>query len=102
MEYDAYRAIAGRISGREGEGVWHLGRGHFRKNGIEPNDRFVKTDGKFKTIWVVTQIVEFKNIPPHARMIQQGDTSRGYRTISTEVLVDPAFYQRLPPRPAPD
>lgn len=73
-----------------------------RRHDIQPNDRFVKTDGRYHTVWVVSELVNLPDIPPHARLIQQGDPVSGTRTISVLALRDTAFYRRLPPLTGPD
>ncbi|CCG09648.1 Putative uncharacterized protein [Pararhodospirillum photometricum DSM 122] len=67
---------------------------------IKPRDRFAKTDGETKSVWVVDRVIEVTNMPPHARLIRQGDRAGGYRTISVRALADPTLYRRLPPTEA--
>ena len=45
-------------------------------------------------VWVVTQIVEIKGMPPHAKLIVQGHL-RGSMTISLEALTDQFLYERI-------
>ncbi|MQX36601.1 hypothetical protein GHC57_08735 [Roseospira navarrensis] len=58
-------------------------------------DRYLKTDGQFQSMWTVRQIVHFKGIPPHARLVPDQEAQSGYRTISVTALEDPEFYRRL-------
>lgn len=78
-------------------GLFGVIRSSIRRNDIRPRDRFVKTDGRYETVWVVDEIVVLPDIPPHARLSQQGDPVSGTRTISVFALRDAAFYRRLPP-----
>ncbi|MGB0696053.1 MAG: hypothetical protein ACPGOY_10425 [Rhodospirillaceae bacterium] len=70
------------------------------KHNIEPEDRFLKSDGKHQSVWIVIDIVQFPDLPPHARLVRQNETWAGYRTISVQALRDLDFYSRLP-RSAP-
>ncbi|ABC22418.1 hypothetical protein [Rhodospirillum rubrum] len=69
---------------------------------VQLNDCFTKSDENYQTVWVVQQIVERTDGPPHARLVRQGEGAGSYRTISLSALRDTAFYRRVPPRPMPN
>jgi hypothetical protein len=80
----------------QGAIVWPFGsRGSsYKRFNIQPGDHFTKSDGRFESTWIVHQVVELPDVPPHARLVRHGDPARGYRTISVLALMDPTYYRR--------
>lgn len=72
-----------------------LGRSLADQHGVQVGDQYVKTDGKYHSVWTVRQIVHFDGIPPHARIIPEMETHMGYRTISVVALSDSDLYRRV-------
>jgi len=72
-----------------------LGRGMVSHHGVQVGDQYVKTDGKYQSVWTVRQIVHFDGIPPHARIMPDHEVHLGYRTISVVALTDSDFYQHV-------
>lgn len=72
-----------------------LGRSLADHHGVQVGDRYVKTDGKFQSVWTVRQIVHFDGIPPHARLMPDMEIHMGYRTISVVALSDTDLYRRV-------
>ncbi len=73
-----------------------FGRGMVDHHRVQVGDRYVKTDGKYQSVWTVHQIVNFDGVPPHARIMPNQDVHLGYRTISVVALMDSDFYRHVP------
>lgn len=67
--------------------------GSRKANGVRPGDRFVKV-GKYETEWVVKEIVEFPNLPPHIHIAEAGTTRRAL-TFSLSALLDRSLFTPL-------
>lgn len=77
--------------------VGSLGRSLADQHGVQVGDQYVKTDGKYQSVWTVREIVHFDGVPPHGRIIPGGETHMGYRTISVVALSDSDLYRRVQP-----
>jgi hypothetical protein len=70
---------------------------------IKPGDRFVKIDDP-DTIWTVTRVIEFPDMPPHANLAGSGPAKRQV-IVSQLVLRDRRLYRwlkDLQPQPLAD
>ena len=64
-----------------------------KSTSIKVGDKFIKPEVP-NMVWIVTQIVEIKGMPPHAKLIVQGHL-RGSMTISLDALTDQNLYRRF-------
>ncbi|GEO81265.1 hypothetical protein [Pararhodospirillum oryzae] len=81
--------------------IFDLGTTASRFRDIKPLDRFAKSDGENGAVWIVDSVIKVRGMPPHARLVRQGDSGGGYRTISLSALADRTMYRRLSPLSAP-
>lgn len=57
-----------------------------KTDGVRPGDRFIRV-GKYRSEWVVQEIVTFPNLPPHLHLAEAGSTRRAL-TFSVSALMD--------------
>ncbi len=58
-----------------------------RKNlGVQPGDRFIKLD-KYRSEWIVKEILNFPNLPPHLHLAEAGSKRRAL-TFSVSAILD--------------
>ncbi len=67
-----------------------------KSESIKVGDRFLK-QGDPKTVWVVTQLVDFPDLPLHAELKAQGYRNRMI-TMSQEALTDDHLFHRIEDR----
>ena len=61
--------------------------GSKRRNlGVQPGDRFIKLD-KYRSEWVVKELLHFPNLPPHLHLAEAGSKRRAL-TFSVSALLD--------------
>lgn len=76
--------------------IFNMAKSIFRRFPVKPLDRFEKSEGNRKSIWVVDEILDVPNVPPHARLIRQWTGATEFRTVSIVALADENFYRPLP------
>ncbi|MBK5953009.1 hypothetical protein CCR92_03215 [Rhodospirillum rubrum] len=57
---------------------------------VQPGDRFIK-HGNPPSTWLVDQTLEYPDIPPHVRLIEQGGNHRTV-TVALSALLDNRSY----------
>ncbi len=64
-----------------------------KSTSIKVGDKFIKPEVPHM-VWIVTQIVEIKGVPPHAKLIFQGHLNQSM-TLSLDALTDQNLYRRI-------
>ncbi len=67
--------------------------GSVKAKGVRPGDRFVKV-GKFATEWIVQELLDFPNLPPHLHIVEAGSTRRAL-TFSVSAVLDRNLFTPL-------
>ncbi len=63
-----------------------------RGSGVAPGDVFLKV-GTYSGQWVVQRILEYPDIPPHARLVERNGTRA--ITMALTALLDPSNFSRI-------
>ena len=66
-----------------------------RAGQVSVGDRFIKASTYSRTVYVVQSIHESHGIPPHVRLVAEGQTDSMLMSVSA--LLDPHFWWRIPP-----
>lgn len=61
------------------------------KMSVKEGDAFVKTSG-IASVWLVDKVLEFDDIPPHVRLIEQNGNRRT-ATIAYSALTDTKYWK---------
>lgn len=60
---------------------------------VQPNDVFQKASG-LSSKWLVERVIEFPDLPPHARLNEQGGNERTV-TVALSALLDPRQWKSV-------
>nr|WP_242018834.1 hypothetical protein [Phaeovibrio sulfidiphilus] len=60
-------------------------------------DRFEKAEKNGTSVWVVDEVINVPDMPPHVRLIRQWSGATEFRTVAVAALFDETIYRPLPP-----
>ena len=68
----------------------------FAKDQISIGDSFAKAGNWSGAVYVVTAFFEPPGLPPHVRLVAEGERRSGM-LMSISAILDPRFWRRVPP-----
>ena len=67
----------------------------FAKDQVSIGDSFAKTGSWSGSVYVVASFCEPPGLPPHVRLVTQGERRSGM-LMSISAVLDPRFWRRIP------
>jgi len=68
----------------------------FSRDQVSIGDGFVKTGSWSASVYVVTAFFEPPGLPPHVRLVAEGEGRSDRMLMSISAVLDPRFWRRVP------
>jgi hypothetical protein len=68
----------------------------FANDQIALGDGFMKVGSWAGTVYIVASFFEPPGMPPHVRLVAQGERQSGAMLMSISAVLDPRFWRRVP------